>query len=336
MKLLRVLTAAAGATALWAAPANAALDCGDEIDQDRKLKSDLSCGLNEDGLIVAANGVDLDLNGHTISGNGDTGTDGVLVDDQERVTVHGGTIKDFERGVSAVVANRLTVEEMKIRNSGDQAVRLNQVTNSAIRDNELLENQASSNVLVFGGLSEKVSVTRNRMTTGGITFNGGPNHKAIRNKIIDAQSDAIALEVTGNVLVRGNTIEGGEGFGVMVEGAVEESAIESNRISDTDSSGIFFEDGVVSTTVDDNRVTATGNNGISISNLVTGIKIRGNRSNGNANHGIGVEGGDVLIKDNVANGNDGYGIFSGSSNGSGNEAKNNNGPAQCSPASLCE
>jgi nitrous oxidase accessory protein NosD len=336
MKLLRALTATAGAMALWVAPANAALDCGDEVDQDRKLKSDLSCGLNEAGLVVTADGVDLDLNGHTISGNGDLGTDGVLVDDQERVTVHGGTIKDFEHGISAVAANRLTVEDMKIRNSGDQAVRLNQVTNSAIRHNELLENQASSNVLVTGGLSEKVAVTRNRMTMGGITFDGGPNHKAIRNRITDAQSDAITLGVTGNVAVRGNTIEGGEGFGVLVEGAVEESAIESNRIAGTDSSGIFFEDGVVSTTVDDNTVTGTSNNGISISNLVTGIKIRGNRANGNANHGIGVEGGDVLIRNNVANSNEGYGILSGSSNGSGNRAKNNDGPAQCSPASLCE
>lgn len=335
MKLLTVLTATAGVMALWVTPANAALDCGDEIDHDRKLKSDLSCGLDEDGLIVTADGVDLDLNGHAISGTGDADTDGVLVDDADRATVHGGTIKDFEHGVSAVVADKLTVVDMKIRNSGDQAVRLNQVTDSAIRHNKLLENQASSNVLVFGGLSKDVAVMRNRMTNGGITFDGGPAHKAIRNRITDAQTDAITL-ATGNLVVRGNTIEGGEGFGVMVEDAVEESAIEANRIADTDSSGIFFDQGVVSTTVDDNTVTGTGNNGLSISNLGTGIKIRGNVANGNANHGIGVSGGDVLIRNNVANHNEGYGILSGSSNGSGNRAKKNDGPAQCSPASLCE
>ena len=91
-----------GATALfvWAAPADAALECGDEVDNDRKLKADLTCGPNEDGLVIMADGVDLDLNGHTISGNGDIGTDGVLVNDQDRARVHGGTIKDFDHGVS--------------------------------------------------------------------------------------------------------------------------------------------------------------------------------------------------------------------------------------------
>ena len=332
-----VLAGVLGAAALfvWAAPAHAALECGDEVNNDRKLKADLTCGPDEDGLIIAADGVDLNLNGHAITGNGDLDTDGVLVDDEERVRVHGGTVKNFEHGVSAIAADDVTVEDMRIKNAGDQSVRLNQVTNSVIRDNELLENQESSSVLVTGGLSEKVAVTRNRMTEGGITFNGGPGHRAIDNSITAAKSDAITLAGAGH-LVRDNTIDGGEGSGVLVEGTVEESAIESNRITGTDSSGILFEQGVASTTVDDNTVTETSNNGISISSLGTAIKIRGNRANRNGNHGIGVTSGDVLIKNNIANGNEGNGILSGSSNGSGNRAKNNDGAAQCSPASLCD
>jgi len=321
-----------GAASVQAAP----LACGDEIDSDTKLKKNLVCAENESALVIDGNGVDLNLNGHTISGNGDFGTDGVDVQDSDRVRVHGGTIKGFEHGINAVVADELMVEDMKIKGSMDQAVRLNQVTDSVIRDNALLENQASSNVLVFGGLSEKVAVVRNRMTKGGITFNGGPTHRAIGNSITDAVSDAITLGVTGNVVVRANTIDEAEGFGVMVEGAVEESAIESNQITGTDSSGIFLDAGVVSTTIDDNKVIRTSNNGISVQSPVTGIKIRGNRTNGNANHGIGVASSGVLIKNNVANRNEGYGILSGSSLGSGNTAKNNGGPAECSPASLCD
>ena len=235
MGLLSVLGLAAFAAV--PASAQAALECGDEIDRDMKLKRNLVCALNQSGLVIDSNGVDFDLNGHKIKG---TGTDGVAVSDFDRVTIHGGTIEGFEHGVSAQVADDLTVEDMKIKDSLDQSVRLNQVTDSAIRDNELLENQASNNVVVFGGLSEKVTVARNRMTKGGISFDGGANHRAVGNTITDSLSDAITLGTAGSFLVRGNTIEEAEGFGVIVDGAVEETAIESNRITGTDSSGIFL------------------------------------------------------------------------------------------------
>ncbi len=331
MGLLSVLGLAAFAAV--PAPAQAALECGDEIDRDTKLKKNLVCALNQSGLVIDSNGVDLDLNGHKIKG---TGTDGVALQDFDRVTIHGGTIEGFEHGILAVVADDLTVRDMKIKDSLDQSVRLNQVTDSVIRDNELLENQTSNNVVVFGGLSEKVTVARNRMTKGGISFDGGANHRAVGNTITDALSDAITLGTAGSFLVRGNTIEEAEGFGVIVDGAVGNTAIESNRITGTASSGIFLSSGVESTTIDDNEVLQTSNNGISVQSPVTGIKIRGNKANGNSNNGIGVAGSGALIKNNVANRNEGYGILSASSTGSGNKAKDNGNPAECSPASLCE
>ena len=332
---LGILGVAVGLYVLAAAPANAALECGDAVTKDRKLKADLDCGLNESGLLITANGVDLDLNGHTITGNGDFDTDGILVENRERVRVHGGTIRNFDHGVSARITDDLTVEDTKLKGALGESVRLEAVTNSVIRDNELLENQASSHVFVFNAASENITVARNRMTEGGIDFDAGDNFRATGNTIIDAKGEAIFLEEIGQTVIRGNTVDGGEQYGVEVDGA-EETRIEANEINGTDFSGILIHPGAVSISIDDNKVTQASINGITVESGSSAIKVRGNRANNNDNHGIGVTDGDTLIKNNIANGNGERGIISTSSNGSGNKAKNNGDPLQCTPASLCD
>src|SRR5262245_53249263 len=90
-------------------PAHAAgVSCGDTITTDTTLHQDLVKCPNV-GILVGADNVTLDLNGHTIDGDGapTPGCDpnvafcdiGVATEGQRGVTVKNGSVRDFEAGV---------------------------------------------------------------------------------------------------------------------------------------------------------------------------------------------------------------------------------------------
>jgi parallel beta-helix repeat protein len=101
--------AATGATALGGGPAPpaSALSCGDTITADTTLTGDLvDCPSN--GLVIGADDITLDLNGHTVAGDGtpvercpeDEPCDiGVVNDGHDRITVRNGSVSDFASGV---------------------------------------------------------------------------------------------------------------------------------------------------------------------------------------------------------------------------------------------
>jgi hypothetical protein len=73
------------------------VQCGDPIYQDTTLDSDLiDCPLT--GIVIGADDVTLDLNGHTIDGAPGSG-DGVYSGDHHGLRVRDGTIQEFRNGV---------------------------------------------------------------------------------------------------------------------------------------------------------------------------------------------------------------------------------------------
>ncbi|NKI34357.1 hypothetical protein HFP89_04180 [Wenzhouxiangella sp. XN79A] len=87
--------------------ARAQVSCGDVITTSRALTGDLHCTSGWTGIEIAAPGVTLDLNGHTLSGSI---FQGVLVS-SPRVTVRGpGVIKGFGLGLQVHDATDVTIE----------------------------------------------------------------------------------------------------------------------------------------------------------------------------------------------------------------------------------
>jgi parallel beta-helix repeat protein len=100
--------AATGAMALGGGPSSAShVGCGDTITADTTLDSDLvNCPSN--GLVIGADDIALDLNGHTVAGDGepvkrcprgefcDTG---VVNDGHDGVTIRDGSVREFFAGV---------------------------------------------------------------------------------------------------------------------------------------------------------------------------------------------------------------------------------------------
>lgn len=82
-----------------AIPMSASVSCGEVIKQSVSLTSNLDC--KTDGLIIGADDITIDLNGHTISGPGvATSKVGVMLSDMDNVNVNGpGIIQNFQAGV---------------------------------------------------------------------------------------------------------------------------------------------------------------------------------------------------------------------------------------------
>jgi parallel beta-helix repeat protein len=78
------------------------VNCGDVITADTTLEADLYCPAGY-GLAIGANGVTLDLGGHTLRGELATSWPyyGVGIWGRNRVTIKNGTIENFTMGVSA-------------------------------------------------------------------------------------------------------------------------------------------------------------------------------------------------------------------------------------------
>ena len=103
--------AAAGALALSASPAaahtRAKIKCGQTLTQSVRLTDDL-VNCPGDGLVIGADGITVDLGGHTLDGVASAAAcdvrpanAGIRNTGYDRVTLVNGTIKQFDLGVEA-------------------------------------------------------------------------------------------------------------------------------------------------------------------------------------------------------------------------------------------
>src|SRR4051794_36958343 len=99
------LTAAAAVLPQSAALAVAAtaLSCGATITVDTRLGNDLhDCpGI---GIVIGADDVDLDLNGHTVDGDGAGDFEGIQVAGHRNVSITNGSVRDFVEGATVLDA----------------------------------------------------------------------------------------------------------------------------------------------------------------------------------------------------------------------------------------
>jgi parallel beta-helix repeat protein len=121
--------AVVGAMLLGGGRASAShVGCGDTITTDTRLDSDLvNCRNN--GIVIAADGVTLNLNGHTIDGDGAPAAgcnprrkicDVGVVTVHDGVTIKDGAVRDFDSGVFVFGARRNLLRELStVENTGN-------------------------------------------------------------------------------------------------------------------------------------------------------------------------------------------------------------------------
>lgn len=236
--ILSALLALAPSGSASAAPAitgGGDLDCGSVVTRDVRLSRDL-IGCAGNGLVVGADGVDIDLNGHLISGTGPLASlSGIDIDAYDNVRVVNGRISDFSRGVLGYDADTARVQRVEVTRTLE-GLNFEESTGVRVIDNRLVGNREG----MVLRRTDHVSVAENAVVdndTTGITDLDSRENLHARNRVVGNTFDGIYLESAVNTAVVDNTVRGNglDGINAVVGSGVR---YVGNRVSRNDENGI--------------------------------------------------------------------------------------------------
>ena len=200
---------------------------GATIVDDVRLHDDLVC--TGDGLIVGADGIRINLNGHTIAGSG-TGI-GIAVIGRTDISIVGGTISNFAVAVRVMTSTDVVIKHNEFvgnpegidlhAGSVGNTVKGNSFRDSAIRaimvrptsrDNDITNNIFTGNrigILVFGGVDNTL---KGNVVTGsslaGIRFNVIATGNLLKHNTVISNAVGIEFIVTPTGSATGNDLKG--------------------------------------------------------------------------------------------------------------------------------
>jgi parallel beta-helix repeat protein len=208
--------------------ANAAADvvCGMTLTADVKLDHDLVC--SGDGLIVGADGITIDLNGHTMAGSG-IGV-GILVIGHADVTVARGVLRNFAVALQLNTASGIVIRHNQFIENAEgidlqagsigNSVKENLFQDSTIRaimlrsnsvDNDIKNNILIRNRLgiqVFGGVDNEVKDNDiSGSSTAGIRFGIAATGNVVKNNTIGASAAGFEFVVMSGLSAVGNELK---------------------------------------------------------------------------------------------------------------------------------
>jgi parallel beta-helix repeat protein len=315
------------------------IQCGEVITQDTTLDADLIDCPN-DGTVLGADTIPLDLNGHLIDGDGllalapcdvDVGVVNGKAPDfrcppppgaHDGVTIRDGVVREFGFGVSADAASNGAVHSMTI---------------SATYEGIFLQDGAADNLVTQNSVSD---------SRDGISLReAGPDNRIERNSVLGNRSEATGLGTGSGILVDGsadgNRIErnslSGNDVGVLLSDSFGATLIKHNSVLDN-GAGIWLIESQ-NTRIERNRVLrsnggpdndlAAPGDGIHVDDKRN--EIVANTASLNRNDGIEVIHPENTLTRNSANRNGDFGIeaISGVVDGGGNIAFGNGNPLQC-------
>jgi parallel beta-helix repeat protein len=222
-----------GALGFSAVPASAShVQCGDTITQDTTLDSDL-IDCPGDGLVIASDGVALDLGAHTIDGtragegvdNGG-GFDGLRVFD--------GKVKEFERGVLAAHAAHISVRRLEVTANGSTGIELDHTTDSLVKDSAATGSGRYGVQLEAGVHNRLVGVTASDNGLYGMRLFSNCDRNTISRSIADRNSSTgISVDRCTKTFVRRNHVADNSGLQqIDVEHATETFVLENHVAAD--------------------------------------------------------------------------------------------------------
>lgn len=206
MALLGSSFAAFGAFAEASPPPPSSGLCGMTIFDDLDLNYDLACGGN--GITVGADGVEIELNGHTIRGpSRGPPSRGITVSGRTDVLIVGpGTITNFRTGIAIMNSHDIEVERVTVADNGVRAfgdgdgVRIIASTDVEIEKCVIVGN-GNDGVEIMA--SSEVELEKNAISGNGNGIRLAAMGNEIEKNVLTVNACGIKGSTVGNML-RGN------------------------------------------------------------------------------------------------------------------------------------
>jgi parallel beta-helix repeat protein len=170
------------------------VDCGETITADTTLDSDLiNCPAH--GIVIGADNITLDLNGHTVDGDGgedDFGDFGIdNMDGHDGVTIEGGSIRQFGEGIEMDGARDNIVRDLAT------------------------SHQLHAGVFVFGSSDVRIESNSAFSHAAGIVLAQVSHVRVEHNSVSGSEFGGIPIFESDHVVVAGNTVSGGGASGIV-------------------------------------------------------------------------------------------------------------------------
>jgi parallel beta-helix repeat protein len=222
------------------------LACGDTITTDTRLTADL-VDCPDGGLVVGADGITLDLNGHRVDGDASGDDVGINVEGHQGVTIANGTVREFTEGVLAVGGSEIVIRRLTSADQGHGGITVDGSRGVIVTDNGV--RGAGAGIIVRR--SDTVRVGANRVAasaSGGVSVFESQRVVIVGNTVTTSADAGIGLfdgssdsEVTGNRL-------SGNGAGIAANNGASHNLIAGNSVA-RNASGV-----IVDVSTHDNRV----------------------------------------------------------------------------------
>jgi hypothetical protein len=291
--------------------------CGETVTAAVRLTADVHCPDRfTPGIVIGADGVDVNLAGHELRSDGTPTSGGASAVENngfDDLIVRDGRIEGWAESVGALEAERNRI----LRVTAGAPIVIFEGG-----DHEIRHSEVSGRIPVNIDDSDRVVVADSTVHSsyGAAIKLGGNEDRAVRNTVDgdSAGTNSAAIEVFGpDATVLDNQLTWLKGNGIQVFEAVERALVRGNVVTGvTANSG-----GVGDPSLTGNGIEIQGPNAI----------VRDNTANGNATDGIDVREDGARLRDNTANDNGGFGIDAPTTviDGGGNKASGNGNPLQC-------
>lgn len=276
--------------------------CGVIVTQDTTLDSDLvDCPAN--GVLIAAEGVTLDLAGHTIDGAGAFGV--VTTGRSSGTTVTGGRVRGFQNAVSLVNGGGHLLRNLEL-SGGHDGILLVGVTNTVVE-----------NVLAWGNDGSGLNMP-------------GARNVLVTDSVLVANGAGVSASGAGSSRLE-HSFFGWNTFHGLRFAGLSDSVLFANGVHANGSVGIRLEEGSSGNVLSGNRVSGSGTDGIVLADDSGANRLERNRSVRNGADGFDLAGAGTTLVGNRADRNFGLGFDAplGVTLDVRNTARHNGDPRQC-------
>jgi large repetitive protein len=237
------------------------LACGDTITADTRLSVDLR-DCPGAGLVVGADGITLDLGGHSVDGDASGDDAGIQVAGHHGVTIANGAVRQFSEGVLVMGGSDVAIRRLESTDQGHGGITVDGARRVVIADDTV--RGAGAGIIVTR--SDSVQVGANRVSgsaSGGIPVFASRHVVVADNSVTTSGQAGIGLfdgsaqsQVTGNRVTR-------SGAGVSLDGGASGNRIAGNSLARNDS-GVIVDVGTHDTAVVDNAIEDSAFEGIAV------------------------------------------------------------------------